>query len=222
MLFNRSRVVTDSIDVGIRIWGPPGATIAVDAATGDLTAVGGTGWTVDMTTYNTFGLVVDYINSWASEGWKAKLIDVKRSDDSQNTLATRSATAIPATGLSLLKDTAVALNLGVCITNQDRDQDDVGVANIVTQIVSLNTYGSGTSIIYVYELNDGDPTASERILAQWAGGATTAEQTLPLYGTFDYLMAQGRRLLVQMVGSAACTGRLGVVGVSKPLGPILA
>ncbi len=221
MIYNRSRVVSDNLDVGIHIWGPPGATIAVDAATGDLTAVGGTGFTVDMTTYNTFGKVIDYINSWASEGWKAKLIDSKRSDDSQNTLITRAATGIPKKGLGLLKDTAVALNLGVGITNQDFSQNDVGVANIVTQIVSLNTF-IGTSIIYVYELNDEDPSAPERILAQWAGGATTVEQTLPVYGQFENLMAQGRRLLVQMIGSAACTGRLGVNGISKPLGPILA
>lgn len=221
--YNRSRVVADDEDVAFHVWGPPGATFAVDNATGDITAVGGTGFTIDVsaTAYNTMGEVIDYINSFASEGWKAVLIDSKRSDSSNDTLLTLTTTAIPAMGLGIHKDTSVALNLGVGITMQGKGQNDLSVANIINQIVSKNTYGSGTSIIYVYELKDHDPTAEERIIGQWAGGSTTAEQTLPTYGMFENLMAQGARILVQMVGSAACTGRLGAMGISRPLASVL-
>lgn len=216
MKYNRSRQIVDDGDVGLKVWYKPGGGTAAVDSSGNITLVGASTITIAIATYTTFGMVLDYIN--AQTGWKAILVDAKRSDSTSDTLLLMTTASVPPDGKELYKDTSVALNLAVAITNQDYSQDDVKIANILSRIVSKNTYGSGTSVIQVWELHDHDPSATERLMWQQDGGATTEEQSLPLYVNFEKLMAQGARLLVQMTGSAACTGYLGVIGNSEPLG----
>lgn len=104
------------------------ATVAVDAATGDIafvvnggadTSIGcptATG-TIDVSNAacDTMGEVLDVINKTAN--WRAVLGGMLRSDSSNNTLITLSATvASGPRGLGLLKDTVVALNITLDLT----------------------------------------------------------------------------------------------------------
>lgn len=104
------------------------ATVAVDAATGDLAFVvnGGADTTIGCPTAtgtidtsdaacDTMGEVLDVINK--TTNWRAVLGGMIRSDSSNNTLITRSAAvASGPEGLALLKDTAVALNITLDLT----------------------------------------------------------------------------------------------------------
>jgi hypothetical protein len=127
-----------STDVGILIkyvgTSPAGGVVTVAAATGDITletGVVGTA-TADLTTEcpvsgalggiidvsdtacNTLGEVVDAIN--ASPNWRAVIVDGLRSDNSVNTLNTLAATSASSpTGIPLLKDTTVALNVSLAL-----------------------------------------------------------------------------------------------------------
>lgn len=215
-LFNGSRVVSDDTDYGIWVWYKPGGgTIAVDSS-GDLTLVGGGVTTsIDVTTYSTFGKLKDYIDS--IDGWHCMLVDCKRSDSADDTLLLTSTASIPPEGVGIHKDTSVALNLSIKITNCGLNQDDNSRANFIEQVVQKNTYGSGTSIIYVYAIQDNNANATEVLIGQWACAATTVEGTYPTYGVWRNFVAKNASILVQMIGSAACTGRLGVIGESKPL-----
>ncbi len=131
-----------STDVGILIkyvGGGTGGTVAVDAATGDLTLSTGPvgGSAVDTTlecplsgafagvidtsnaACNTLGEVVDIING--SANWRAVIVDGVRSDSSDNTLITLAETAAnTAKGVGLLKDTTVALNVSLALMPFDR------------------------------------------------------------------------------------------------------
>lgn len=127
-----------STDVGLLIryvgTSPQGGTVEVAAATGDITlrtgVVGGS--TADLTTEcpvvtalggvidvsdaacNTLGEVVDAINS--SPNWRAVLVDSARTESSDNVLATQAeVTASVPQGVRLLKDTTVALNVGLAL-----------------------------------------------------------------------------------------------------------
>lgn len=132
-----------STDTGILIkyvgTSPAGGTVEVAAATGDITlktgpvgsstadattecpVSGALGGVIDVSdaACNTLGEVVDAIN--ASANWRAVIVDGLRSDSSDNTLITKAETsASAAKGISLLKDTTVALNVSVALEPFDR------------------------------------------------------------------------------------------------------
>jgi hypothetical protein len=135
----RARFVSDiktavSTDVGIYVKyigsAAGAATVAVDAATGDLTFIadGAADATLECplsapfagvidvsdAACNTVGEVVDIINM--SANWVAVPHAMLRSDSSNNTLITLAATSAKGPGgLGLLKDSAVALNMGVVL-----------------------------------------------------------------------------------------------------------
>jgi hypothetical protein len=166
---------------------------------------------------NTFGEVVDLIN--ASSNWEAFLVGVLRSDSSDastGSLLTMSATQAKKTlaesGVRLYKDTSKVLNIAVAIKNKrfpngfTKSEDKI---NEVNGIVSKNTYGSGTSLIQVYEINPN--TLTETKIFERAGGATTVEQSLESTAV-NLQSDQGNYLLVRLVGSAACTGYLTAIG----------
>jgi len=171
---------------------------------------------------NTFGEVVDLIN--ASPNWEAFLVDALRADASTpGQLLTKSATqAKLAYGIKLFKDTSACLNLSVLLNPIafEAELGEYGVPfdtyynSFVTQlfaILSLNTYGSGTSKIQIYEIDIDDDTESK--IAEWAGGATTVAQLDNWFKDIDGMKSSiGKAFLVRMIGSAACTGSLGVFG----------
>lgn len=174
--------------------------------------------TVSDTSADTFGEVIDNIN--ASANWEGFLVDVLRADSSNastGSLATLSATqanktAVPS-GVRLFKTTSKVLNLSIALTNKifpdGYNRVDDRKVNFVSGIISTNTFGSGTSKIQIYEINP--VTKSETKVFEIAGGATTVQQLLDnrqVQASGD----QGNYLLVRLIGSAACTGNLNVVG----------
>lgn len=88
-------------------------------------------------------------------------------------------------------------------------------ASEIYEIVSTNTYASGTSKIQVYEIDE--VAKSETKIYEIAGGATTVEQVLGFVTNGRGSIGSskvGNHLIVRLIGSAACTGQLQVVGAT--------
>ncbi len=104
---------------------------------------------------NTLGEVVDAINS--SANWRAVIVDGVRSDNADNTLITLAETpAGTAKGVSVLKDTTIALNVSVAFAPFDR----LDIRNYLS--------GSGTSAQLVP-----NPQADNRGILFFASGTFT-------------------------------------------------
>ena len=159
---------------------------------------------------NTMGEVVDIIN--ASPNWSAKLLGALRTDSADDTLLVRAEAACSSTTGSLIYwDTSACLHQSVVASEILRkgpvsevaaniNMSDANVVHSVKAIVAKNTFGSGTSIISVYD--------GETKIWEFAGGDTTVEQKSEYYP--DKISATpGNKLLVRLVGSVACTGTLG-------------
>lgn len=241
----RGKSVVNGGDIGMiveYIGAQVSGKVAVDASTGDLafthgavgaeaadTTVGAPtlNGTIDVSdaSADTLGEVVDLINQ--SANWKAYLVSALRSDSANNTLITKAATQAKVDGgITLLKDTAVTLDLSIAVklgmTTADTDAQKVsGVVSFpkedgrwseVLRIVSNNTFGSGTSLIQIHRV-DRLTGASVKVYER-AGGATTVEQDLNVSDGFGRGIASeaGEYLIVRMIGSAACSGFLTVVG----------
>jgi len=228
---------TDDIDVSMKIryvGSQPSATVEVSAA-GDILLkhgavgsevadttiqIGSTAGTIDVSDAagNTFAEVVDHING--SANWEAYLVGSLRADNSNastGSLLVRSATTIaPKTDLSLFKDTSKVLEIAVRVGKRTSVTGSEAVAAAeIYKIVSTNTFGSGTNLIKVYEINEVAKT--ETLVYSLAGGATTVENTkdFVINGKGSLAVSKvGNHLLVKMVGSAACTGSLMVVGAT--------
>jgi hypothetical protein len=221
----------DDADTGliVRYVGSKASASVTVAANGDLTfkhgaagaeavdsTVGASG-VIDVSdeAYNTFGEVVDAIN--ASPNWEAYLVEALRADSSNDTLLAMSETFIVKGGeVTLYKDTSVALNIGVRIGKRSNvsGSEERSAAEIYG-INSLNTYGSGTSLINVYEIDEA--AKSETLIYSAAGGATTVAdaKNFVVNGRGSLASSKvGTHLLVKMVGSAACTGSLTVIGAT--------
>lgn len=185
--------------------------------------------TIDITntTADTFGEVVDLIN--ASANWIAYLVDVLRSDSAN--ASTGSLTVISATqakvtgGLQLTKITSKVLNISKALRYADYPNDgfkkdgknvkfaiEAGKWSEVLNVISTNTFVSGTSLIEIHAISRLDGTSRKIFSA--SGGATTVQQTLTLNDNNGRGPASNpdEYLLVRLVGSAACTGALQVIG----------
>lgn len=234
-------LVADDGDVALKVryvGAQPSATVEVDSsgnllfkhgvagseAADSTIQIGSTAGTITVSNAsgNTFAEVVDHING--SSNWEAYLVGVLRADSSNastGSLLVMSATTIaPGKELDLLKDTSKVLNLAVRLGVRENvtGSEEKGAAEIYS-IVSTNTYASGTSVIKVYEIDEVAKT--ETLVYQKTGGATTVEQTQTFVSNGRGALGvkkQGKHLLVKIVGSAACTGNLMVVGaVAKGL-----
>lgn len=235
-----TRLVTDDTDIGLKVkyvGSEPSATVTVSDA-GDITfkhgelsseavddtiKIGSNDGVIDVSNAagNTFGEVVDHINS--SPNWRAFIVDALREDNANastgSLLAREETTIIPNTDLELFKDSSKVLNLSVRIGVRELTggSEEKGAAEVYG-ITSVNTY-TGTSKIQIYEINEA--TNSEKLIYEVAGGATTVEQSLAFVvngrGSLG-VHKQGNHLLVRMIGSAAATGKLMVIGaVAKGL-----
>lgn len=165
--------------------------------------------------YNTFAKVVDNING--SANWEAYLADALRADSSNDTLLAMSETTIaPGVDLPLYKDTSAALNIAVRVGKRTSvSGSEERAAAEIYEINSLNTFGSGTSIISVYEIDEVAKT--ETLIYSAAGGATTVADSkdFVVNGRGSLAVSKvGRHLLVKMIGSVACTGNLQVIGAT--------
>lgn len=226
---------TDDVDVGLKIkyvGTQKSATVEVNASglillkhgvagseAADTTIqIGATPGTIDVSdaSGNTFAEVIDHING--SANWEAYLVGALRADSSNastGSLLARSATTIsPNVDLPLYKDTSKVLNLAVRIGKRSAvSGSEERAACEIYSITSLNTFASGTNLIKIYEINEVEKT--ETLVYSLAGGATTAENTKTFVNNGRGSLGVskvGNHLLVKMVGSAACTGSIQVVG----------
>lgn len=228
---------SDDIDVSLKlryVGAQPSATVEVDASgnillkhgvagseAADATIqIGSTAGTITVSNAagNTFGEIIDHING--SANWEAYLVGSLRADNSNastGSLLARSATTIaPKADLVLYKDTSKVLEIAVRVGKRSAvtGSEEIAAAEIY-KIVSTNTFASGTNLIKVYEINEVAKT--ETLIYSITGGATTVENTkdFVINGRGSLASSKvGNHLLVKMVGSAACTGSLMVVGAT--------
>lgn len=228
------KLFTDDIDVGLivkYIGSQPSFTVTVSSA-GDITfkhgvsgaeaadttiQIGSTAGTIDVSDAagNTFAEVVDHING--SGNWQAYLVDVLRADSSDastgSLLAMSETRGARGEKLPLYKDTSKVLNISARIGSRTNvgGSEEKSAAEIY-QIMSKNTFASGTNLIQVYEIDEAAKTATK--VYELAGAATTVVDTKSFVvngrGSLA-TSAEGKHLLVRMIGSAACTGYLNVI-----------
>lgn len=168
---------------------------------------------VSETNSNTLGEVVDMIN--ASGNWKAFIKDGLRADTSAGLLARSETTMVPnVTETPLYSDTSTDLRLSVRIGSRTKvNGTEENSAAEITNIVSKNTFGSGTNLIQIYEVDENAKTETK--IYEASGAATTVEQDKAFVkdgvGSIAASKA-GLHLVARMIGSAACTGYMTVVG----------
>lgn len=119
-----------------------------------------------------------------------------------------SATGVPTTGYAILVDTSTALYHAIGITHNgdptEPHNHDAGVMNVLMSVRATTTYGSGTSIINIYEVNDVAGTSTFKFSI--AAGATTVEGGQPSAGTLAAIQSSdGFRIVCKVVNSAAMT-----------------
>ena len=162
---------------------------------------------------NTLGEIVDLIN--ASANWKAYIKDGLRADTGAGLLARSETTLVPkVTQTPLYSDTSTDLRLSIRVGSRTSvNGTEENSAAEVTNIVSKNTFGSGTNLIQIYEVDE--LLKSETKIFEKSGAATTVEQDFNLVaeGVGSIAVSRtGMHLLVRMIGSAALTGYMSVVG----------
>ena len=164
---------------------------------------------------DTMGEVVDLING--SANWEAVLVDCLRADASAGYLLDMGEfTLTPTTETCFLKkDTSAALNLSIAL-GETGLQSFLGTSGTpfvgdadyyinATYGTYVNTYGSGTSLIQIYDMDPINHT--EKLIFQAPCAATTVQgySNFYLHDGIDCL-AKGHFLLYRMIGAAACAG----------------
>lgn len=165
---------------------------------------------------NTFGEVVDLIN--ASANWKAYLVGALRADNSNastgSLLDFTERTLTPGVDSELTQDTSKVLNISIRVGSRTKvNGTEENSAAEIFRIISKNTFGSGTNLIQVYEIDEAGK--AETKVFEKDGAATTVEQDLNFVqdGLGSLAVSKTcRHLLVRMIGSVACTGYLQVNG----------
>lgn len=169
---------------------------------------------------NTLGEVVDTIN--ASTSWRAVIIDGLRSDSSNDTLLTFSATAATAVnGYPLYWDTDTAFSSTIAILPTEarkmpfylqgrslRTDPYAGTLPLFWYGNATSTYGSGTSTLSLvsvkatYATSNLAGTETATTILSLAGGATTAAKEVDFraHGVYG---RRGEKLLFRMINSAA-------------------
>ena len=217
-------------------------TVAVDAATGDLTFLSGAsgseaadtsfecpvsgalGGIIDVSNAacNTFGEVVDTINGLCTgcirNNWTAVLVGAMRSESTDNTNITLSATTANAPeGLGLLFDGVVTFRTSIALTQYQNltsyvsdnryrlvENPFAGQQAVLHQVTATSTYGSGTSdhVVYCVALVNSRTNPTETVTSyRRPAGATTVASTLD----FPYGLScpTGQKMIVRTDNSAA-------------------
>lgn len=189
------------------------ASIAVDAGTGDLTFTdgtcgaesatdtfecpvsGGLGGVIDVSNAacNTMGEVVDIVN--ASADWRCRPAAALRTDSSNDTLVTISATqATGANGLKLKFDSSVALFSNVVLAPSGWDNFGnlnvlkpwAGSQSALAAAMVKSTYTAGSSGLSIIEVDRTFTTAgSETTATVWPTTAAGATTVAKVFGSCD-------------------------------------
>lgn len=193
---------------------------------------GALGGVIDVsdTACDTLGEVVDTINGsctgCSSSSWRAVIVDALRSDSSNDTLVTISATAATAaTGLTLRWDTSIGLTDTIALTDC-RDftcgylgnksigapplieNPWLGTRSVLWQSLRTANYASGTSIYSIHAVtnikNKVGTTGSETVtqLYSKAAGADDTSATFD-FSTFGFFGPKNGKLIIRLTNSVA-------------------
>ncbi len=183
----------------------------VDGAADTTIQIGATPGTIDVsdTDADTIGEVADHIN--ASKNWRCVVKDALKSDPSTVAmLLTMAATSAKTEAVQLYKDTTATLNLTIALTEQSAQEGIVGDQDTYGKVYAISatsTYGSGTSLIKVYNVlvDKWGVVNSETEIYSAAAGATTAlkEISFGLAGLKPLTHDLGYKLVIRLVNSAA-------------------
>lgn len=180
---------------------------------------------------DTMGEVVDIINASGSD-FRAVLIDSLRTDVSTDAIVTIGATQVTRRdGLQLNIDTSVALLDSRALVPNRTDISGYlggppnypllqnpyawgpGRQPFLRWYEAKSTYGSGTSLAYVYSVKPvNKASGSEVVTTLWgpeAGGATTVTKQFSYWQTNNLPGRQNEKLIVRLVNSAAMASTAG-------------
>lgn len=208
-----------------------GATLEVDATTGDLefTTDGTTAdttigiptldGTIDVSDAagNTLGEVVDAIKN--SANWDCHLLAGIRADLSTNVVQTlaevdMSTAAMKVSGVFLHSDSAVTFDMGFAISgfapsSAAAHYDDESCVSYLTYAELNSTYASGTSVIQVYSASQ----TGESLIFQIDSAATTVNKVLGTNPDTPIIRSKvGERLVVRINSTAMSAATLLVNG----------
>jgi len=201
------------------------ATVAIANTTGDIAFVaggaadttvnpgGGTPGTIDLSadaaTFALIQTIVDASPNWEYIPLCARPEDASEASGTSKIINNISATSATIDGGYVVKiDTSAALYHSVEVTKNGQSSDphgfDAGWFHQIELIRATTTFGSGTSTIQVYSVEDRAQTST--LLTTFAAGATTVEAKHPADGNpYPLVSAEGRRLIVKVLNSAAMT-----------------
>jgi len=215
------------------------ATVEVAAATGDLTFIangvaddsfecpvsGALGGIIDVsdTACDTLGEVVDVINSSTDRSWIAVISAGLRADSSNNTLDTLAATTAKGpSGVGLLKDTVVALNItnvllpgGGRLVAGNQAQLPGGIENWQSnpQKVTPHPFADRDTVMLYASANDTYTGAAGPYIVHCvyehykAGGVGSSELVITLYQeAMAATTVTGKIDEFQTAGGLSCTG----------------
>ena len=201
LVFKHGALAAEIADVSIQIGATPGS-IDVSNALG-----------------NTMGEVVDHIN--ASANWEARLLGALRTDipaaGGTSHIAYAAAAAKTTAGLLVCFDTTEPdiITAAICDgaynakIGGDAFVSDSNKYYSIMQIFSMITHG-GAGLVSIYEVNEA--TNTETLIAQWAGAATTVEQTKDFFIYNGGLGAdKGKIFKVRVAATAMTAGKLDVM-----------
>ena len=178
---------------------------------------------------NTFGEVVDVINS--SANWNAKLVGALRGDSSNNTLVQQAATQAKRDyGAAFYFDDAAAIPISLNISAMAWERqkgadgnpwspDESDYINSLIFWRQVNTFAAGTSEMLVYEVDRA--TNRETLLWRENTGATTVITTRDfstIGNGWGICASKGCELVVRMLGDTHLVGNLMVIGASRKFG----
>jgi hypothetical protein len=181
---------------------------------------GGSAGVIDVsdTDANTFAEVVDHIN--ASPNWRARLVTALRTDSSNDTLLAMNETTLNAANdftTTLLKDTSIALNVGVelsvaAVQTANGVFDDSTFSRIFSMTSNATfTTGACTNKIYGVVCDAPGRTVTESTLYSAAGGATGVADTETFTGG---MKPAARQLGYKMIARVESSGDLSAATVT--------
>lgn len=158
--------------------------------------------------YNTYALLVDYLNSL--DDYEAYLVDVLRADSTDDTLLIKSATQIKTdAGAPLYKDTSTALNVSIAVMAEDFQYREDGTRNEMSAYRGTPT-GTGADYFKVYE----DETLKVTITGPTTGVEATKDANEFGHGVM------GKKLLFRLdMATTMTAGALAVLCKSVKLVP---
>lgn len=197
-----------------------GDMLFVHGAGADTTIkIGSTNGTIDVSNAagNTVKEVVDHIN--ASPNWEAVMVDSLPTDVSTDTfLVLSAASADSDDGLDINSDSSVPLYISKSVQNSDlpsKNKKDRVYQQKIFEVLTNNTFASGTSVVTIYETDDVTATAV------WSqnGAATTVDQ-LKAFGVNSPLTTYAKRFVVRIAGQTHAVGFVEVQGKSVRVEPV--